>query len=273
MRCFFINLDRLTQRREALERSFVAAAPPTWTLQRVTAIDAEAIRENKIEGTLGPAEKACYLSHAKLIEVNLGGDEPIFILEDDAVFGRKTCHIVDLALKNEAQKLDWDLIYTDVGVTSVGVMADLVRRKRRLAAQKQVEVISLKTLPFFAATAYIVNPKSLSKLHRLLSGSTAINIPYDLMLRKLVQEGRLNAYVLFPFLTSVSDHADASSIQPMETARTELVWNLFRRFIWLEGDFSRHKAVLSAVSHGLSEESWAYAALWAYMIDPSYKLK
>ena len=215
----------------------------------------------------------CYLSHAKLIEANLGDDEPIFILEDDAAFGRKTCLYVDLALKNEAQKLDWDLIYTDVGVTSIGAMADLVQMKRRLAARKQVEAISLKTLPFIAATAYIVNAKSLSKLHRLLSESPAINIPYDLMLRKLVQEGRLNAYVLFLFLTSISDHADASSIQPMEMARTDLVWNLFRRCVWLEGDFSRHKTALPAISRGLSEESWAYAALWANMTDPSFKSK
>jgi GR25 family glycosyltransferase involved in LPS biosynthesis len=276
MRCFFINLNRATQRREALEKSFAAEAPPTWTLQRVTALDAEAIEATKIEGALRPAEKACYLSHVKLIEANLGADEPIFILEDDAVFGKKTCHYVDLALKNEAQKLDWDLIYTDVGITSVGAMADLVQMKRRLAARERVVIISLKTLPFagyIAAAAYIVNAKSLSKLHRLLGESPAINIPYDLMLRKLVHQGRLNAYVLFPFLTSVSDYADASSIQPMGTARTDLVWNLFRQFVWLEGDFSRHKAALGAISHGLSDESWAYAALWANLIDPSFKSK
>jgi hypothetical protein len=98
-------------------------------------------------------------------------------------------------------------------------------------------------------------------------------VPYDLLLRQLVQEGRLRARCIFPFALSLEETSNASTITPGGETRTGFIWYLFRRMIWRDGNYEQHLADVDFVSQGVSAETWAYARLWAAMADPSFRPK
>ena len=95
MRCFYINLDAAAQRRDLLEKNFAQHRGNDWTLTRIAAVDADYVIANGIGGSSTSTEKACFLSHKKAIRESMTIDEPVLILEDDAVFGENTCKIID----------------------------------------------------------------------------------------------------------------------------------------------------------------------------------
>ncbi len=64
MECFYINLDRATERRRAIEANFMNTRMPGWTLTRFPAVDAANV---STPGNLTASEKACFLSHRALI--------------------------------------------------------------------------------------------------------------------------------------------------------------------------------------------------------------
>jgi len=271
MDCFYINLDSETDRKLSITSSFASNADSRWLLTRVPAIDVSYVAQNQIKGTLRAEEKACFLSHRKIIADNAEAGRNIFILEDDVIFGKKTCYFVDLFLNGTAKNLDWDILFTDVGVTHIGVMADFLLQKRKLLGKNQINIVNLDEVVFFGATAYIINKKSLGKVSKILSDVDKFNIPYDTFLRKLVHDRELNGYVLFPFVTSLSDLSRKSQVQPEQTASADRTWNLFRQLIWFEGSVTAHEAMLQEIGRDVGAEARAYATLWGAMADPSFK--
>jgi GR25 family glycosyltransferase involved in LPS biosynthesis len=91
MKSFYINLDNAVARRNSIEDSFARHNNCGWTLERFQAVDAP--------GILRDEEKACFLSHRKLIGENANADEPIFVLEDDTCFAELTFATVDGLLR------------------------------------------------------------------------------------------------------------------------------------------------------------------------------
>lgn len=272
MKCFYINLDSAVERRAAIESNFSAVRKDGWDLTRLAAFDADYVNRHKIAGRLKPAEKACFLSHKKIIAENRESHEPLFIVEDDVLFGRRTFSLVEKFLERR-EELKWDLLYTDVCIPQVGAMADLISLRHQLVAKNEVRCIDLKPLPFAGGTAYIVNPKSKNKIHDLLDPYIELDIAYDLYLRKLIRESRLNGFVLFPFVTSLSQHAQSSLIQSDKTSRTDLVWNLYRQLVWLEADPAQCKALIDYIDRALSVEARMFGTLWAAMTEKSFQLK
>lgn len=141
---------------------------------------------------------------------------------------------------------------------------------RRSLNEKFTKVINLNELPFFGSTAYIVCAKSAQKIYNLLNDETVLDAPYDLFLRKLVYEKRLNAGVIFPFATSVSDDSELSDIQLPGTQKTDLVWNLFRKIVWASGNFINYNALLEEIDNTNDRESRAFGIIWAAMVDPKF---
>jgi len=272
MKSFYINLENATARRNSIEDSFLRHNNCGWTLQRFPAIDADYVRTNKIPGALRDEEKACFLSHRKLIEQNADADQHIFIVEDDTRFAPLTFETIDGLLRPPTPFTEWDLLFTDVGIWSIGAMADLVMLRRQLKPKDQIRLLDLRFLPFFGATAYIVNKSSLKKVLQVITVD-CLDGPYDLFLQKKVSDGALSAFVTFPFLTSSSEHSLNSSLQPKSTERTQLIYEIFKRMIWIEGDSFDPVPLLDQVCQSVDERSNAYGRLWASMIDPGFKLK
>jgi len=272
MKCFYINLEAAASRRQSIENSFANFKTQEFSLERFPAVDIAFVTEHKIEGGLSGVEKACFLSHRSVLRKNLEQGDHVWILEDDQIFSPHTFDLVGNFLNIKAATLEWDIMYTDVGISTVGTMCDLFKLRRDLMARKALECLNLARLPFFGATSYIINGKSVRKISDLI-GEAPLNIPYDLLLRKFIYEGKLNGHVTFPFLTTDSDEAINSSIQKSEFAQTDLLWSLFRKMTWLDGDNFNPTTVLNEIWSGLDMKSQLYGVLWAAMADPGFKAK
>jgi GR25 family glycosyltransferase involved in LPS biosynthesis len=281
MRCVYINLDRDVVRRRNIEQSFAVAnaKAPHWTLERYPAVDIKYVSEHATPGCIAPAEKGCFLSHKHIMQHYSDQTESLFITEDDAVFSPDTLAILEGLLNKIDGVVEWDLLFTDVGIPAIGVMADLLAMTYDIFRKGSIELANLGQLSrlygatsFYGSTAYVINHKSIPKILGLM-GDDPLDLPYDLFLRSMISEGMINAHVTLPFITTVSDDGLSSSIQQSEYAKTDLVWNLFRKMVWLEGGDFDPTAVLNKMLNEIDPRSRQFGALWAIMCDPSFKLK
>jgi GR25 family glycosyltransferase involved in LPS biosynthesis len=209
---------------------------PNWTLTRSVAIDTAYIHDHCTPGRLRPSQKACFLSHRQVIGQSLEHDEPIYILEDDAVFGAGTCRTIELLLDSALAQKEWDIVFTDVGVDRTPDMVELLRRRSEIPEETLLHgmptLLNLRSLPsFFGASAYLINAASKKKLYALLNDHRDLDIEYDIYLRGLILQSRVEGFCLFPFVTTVAREADVSQIQ---TGTTHIIENAFRRLLWRE---------------------------------------
>lgn len=273
MDCFYINLDSAKTRKIHLEQSFSEHKREHWNLRRFSAIDADCVQSNNVPGTLAPSAKACFLSHRQIIKSNLTDERPILLMEDDVALGRHTCEAVDNLLRNE-KTLDWDVAFTDVCIPLLQTMVDLVRLRRQLAATGQIVLLDLVKMVFGGSAAYVVNGRSKRKLAAMLDATDSLSIPYDLFLRKLVYEKKLSAFVFFPFITSLSDFSEVSQIQTSAGSAADLLWNTFRKLIWMDRDLKRQETILGEITSRLcDEESRVFGPIFAAMASKEYQPK
>ena len=281
MKCVYINLDRDAVRRKHIEQSFAVAQAkaPDWSIERFPAVDIRYVSQHATPGCIGPAEKGCFLSHKHIMLRNADQTGNLYITEDDAVFSPDTLCILQGLLRKIEGVVEWDLLFTDIGVPAIGVMADVVAMTQEVFRKGTIELADLVQFSrlygataIYGSTAYVINPKSISKILGLM-GDDPLDLPYDLFLRSLIYKGMINAYVTLPFISTVSDDGLSSSIQRSEHAKTDLVWNLFRKMIWLDGAAFDPTAVLNKMLNEIDPRSRQYGALWAIMSDPSFKLK
>lgn len=273
MDCVYINLASRPDRRDHLENNFGKNRRPGWALSRFDAVDAAWIEAAGIRGTAKPAEKGCFVSHRRAIRQHLSSDGPLMVLEDDVLFGAKTCETIDESLA-KLRESDWDIIFTDICVPSVGTWPDLVRQRRRYEQTKGMQLLGLDRLHFAGATSYILNPRSKRLLAGLLDGVTQIDTAYDLYLRFLIQQGRLRGFVLFPFVTSIADLAEQSSIQSADGASVDVILNWFRRSVWAERDLDMAAAHSAALRDGYgSPEAAVFSGLFEAMLSDRLQVK
>ena len=151
-------------------------------------------------------------------------------------------------------------------------MAELLRLRLRLA-RDEIRALDLRHLGFAGSSGYLLNGNSKSKLYEYLDAVKVFDLPYDLFLRKLTYESKLNSFVLFPFVTSVSEYANSSSIHPDESNRTDLLWNLYRKLVWTEANVGELKSTLAGLEGMLSQEARAFGILSAAIADKGYVSK
>jgi GR25 family glycosyltransferase involved in LPS biosynthesis len=236
MRCVYINLDAEHRRRASVESNFQKTRLPNWSLARFRAIDTAHVHEHGVAGSLTQSEKACFLSHRQVIEQSIDQDGPVYILEDDAIFGIGTCATIEQLLRSDLDDKEWDILFTDVGVDSTKDMAELLRLRsgfrQETISNAEPTIFDLRSLPsFFGASAYLVNASSKKKLYALLTSESDLNVEYDTFLRQLIFQAQIKGLCLFPFITSVAPEADVSAIQ---TGTGHMIRNAFRRLLWRE---------------------------------------
>lgn len=269
--CFYINLETATTRREKLERSFAEHGGARWRLQRFPAIDTDQVLARRIPGTLAPAAKACFLSHRHIISGGLPDERPIFIVEDDVVLGRHSCATIEHFLRTDSAP-PWDIAFTDLCVPMLQTMIDLMSIRGRLAPG-QVVLLDLAKLIFGGSAAYIVNGRSKRKFAALLHSAPSLDVPYDLFIRKLVHDGKIAALTFFPFVTSLSQHSDHSQIHS-DDGGADLIWNTFRRFVWIDRDLDAEKAAMEAITAKFcDQEGSLFGSIVAAMLSKRYRSK
>jgi GR25 family glycosyltransferase involved in LPS biosynthesis len=258
MQCFYINLEHAHVRRKHIEESFQLHCAAGWTLTRFPALDAQYVRQRGIEGRIRDNEKACFASHRELIRATMQDERPILVLEDDAMFCSRTFPALERYLGAESDD-PWDLTFTDVllpDLPSIVLLAQLRQeweRRSRGGTDSEFFFIDLARVNFSAATAYVVHGRSKAKLVGWLESSGGMDLPYDLFLRKLIHEHHLKARSIFPFVTTLAPVADASQMQLAHDEAPNLIWNTFRRLMWVARDVAAEEAALARISQELCE--------------------
>ena len=235
MHCCYINLDQAAQRREFIETSFNRSARPGWTLSRFKAIDTAYVDAHGTQGSRTRREKACFLSHKKAIETQPEDGRHLLMLEDDTLFGKATCEIVDGFLQQNLEK-NWDILFLDVAVLKLSDMMTLYFHRQTLMFDRKVVPLDLEKIAFIGANAYIINAASRHKVLACLEAGMPVNVEYDVYLANQIIAGKLKAAVLFPFVVTLSSQAAESQIQRSSIETINRARNIFRNMMWLESE-------------------------------------
>ncbi len=272
MDCYYINLASETEKRVQLEKNFSEHNTLNWSLQRFEAVDKDFVQKNNVQGLLSDGAKGCFLSHRQVINQNIDSDAHLFIFEDDIVFCKKTQTMLQKI--TATPDFDWDLLYTDICVPNASGMLDLFKLKQECLKNDQLRILDLAEMNFASTAAYIVNKKSTRKVATMLNAMQQLDTPIDLTYRALVHSGQLKAYVVFPFLTSLSSRSEDSNIQSEAHAYTEAVWHGFRKLIWMDGHVQDIQNNIRQIEAGtFSEDAKALRTLLGGTLSENYSVK
>ena len=265
--CVYINLPTASDRRASVEASFAAAASGDWTLHRFEAFEPAGVAA--IAGGATETEKACFASHRTALAQHLGDDDPVLIVEDDAVFAPQAFAGLDAMLSPAGGV---DILYTDAALCDFNLMIHLASRRDGLAERGEYLPVELRGRSFFGATAYAVRGSAKARLHAALTAEPAIDQPYDLFLRDLIHRGEFRAAVCFPFLTTLSPLADGSQIQASDTAVFDATLNAYRRLMFVDRDLDQCRRDAEHLAAHTDEASRLVGGVFAAIVSPAFPL-
>src|ERR1700684_3660359 len=124
----YINMDRSTERRDALEAQF-AAFGCADRYERFAAIDGQRLDRSRSSLTAG--ECGCFESHYRCIKDSLGDDRHLHIVEDDVVFGPRTIPLLDQVIGDAFSQ--GAMVFTDIFVRGELVTIQLLMNYYRLS--------------------------------------------------------------------------------------------------------------------------------------------
>jgi GR25 family glycosyltransferase involved in LPS biosynthesis len=272
MDCFYINLASATERRARLEHNFAQVPHGQWAMHRFNAVDVAQVQSLAVSGRLKDTEKACFLSHQSIMAQQAAGGSAVLVVEDDVLLGQQTfAALDDFVETSQRNGLEWDVVFADICVPMAENMVQLLRLRGQLEASQRTQLIDLKHMLFGGATAYLVNGKSINKLLQCLQSEPKLDVAYDIYLRKLIHQGVLKGYCLFPFVTSLSRDAETSQIQSQGTQLTDLIWNTFRRLVWRERQLSSVDADIQGIRQAThDDEAEKISVILAALLSKSF---
>jgi GR25 family glycosyltransferase involved in LPS biosynthesis len=273
MMCVYINLDEAIDRKESIQETFRCYADPAWKLIRQKAVNKTFVAQEAVPGVSSLSEKACFLSHRSAIQSQLDNDEHLLVLEDDALFGRSTApllgSIVNSALFDSFDMFFLSVIFRDP-ITAL-IMAD---SKKNLAAEQVLKIINLKGVPFYSTLAYVVNRKAKTKLFNLLGNLGEISSPVDDFYAQCVDEQKISAGAVFPFLAGQSCLGDRSQVREYaeDSRLLELSFLLTRAVCWADATEQDWMAYLREIKKIMGEELSAIGVAGAANVLASGRL-
>jgi GR25 family glycosyltransferase involved in LPS biosynthesis len=231
----YINLARAEDRRKTVEGNLADCAfSPDLRFKRFDAVDAVSERVSRTPSSMNPGRTACFLSHLDCLDLSCDNDEHVVIAEDDVLFSPRTEEHLKHVIETFPHQ--WDIIFADVMIFKPN-MAPFLFLKQSLMLKNQFELIDLtKTkIGFAGTTCYVVNKASKKKVHEVLSRHSPMTLPVDVVLREAIRGERLQAYCIFPFITSVTSHARESQVLPDDPVPyvNRLLWVFFRSRVWI----------------------------------------
>ena len=254
MRGHYLNMDRSVERCEAMELQLRRLDLP-W-ISRLRATDARELA-SRPQSPLTQGEIGCFVSHAGAI----GGVPPRavrLILEDDAMLSPQLAEVLEgLSLE---RLLHYDIVFLDCQpMATTGNLLALWQSLQRHTAQAGsspevrratgVDVHEARGLYLWAAAAYLVTPHGRVTLPSLLQACLDAGPceAFDTALHRLIEQGRIRAAVLAPFLaTPRLDCWEATTIagRPQEDIG---VLSAAMRHLFFAGDVSGAQAHAAAV--------------------------
>lgn len=244
MRVVYINLDIQTERRDFVEAQVRRFLPRDWPCERYSAVSKATINPADYASKLPAGAIGLLLSHRDAVRRSLDHDDHLLLLEDDVLLGPSTHAALELAL-SQAHPDAWDLLFTDACIPLPAQMIDFLRLRK--THQGKLMNFDLRKIVFAGSTSIVINRKCKEKYLALLTDDVLFTLPIDLLIRKFVLEGRLNARLAFPFITSLSKFAESSQIQAEGSEMENLLWNTFRQLVWIDRDLASVDASLAKI--------------------------
>lgn len=273
----YINLAQSHKRRQHCESQISKSGLSGY--ERLPGVLGADVAQYYGELNFQPAKLGCWLSHLKAIETSLNNSHHQHILEDDFVFTKvfKSFHDnFDSHLKSLG---DWDIIFCDVdiaGMHNVSSMAALIKRVGELENSNRISFNPAN--PIYAAgnSSYIINKDSKHKIYSLMKNGFHSGLPNDLYLRKLIRDNKVKAFVTLPFVTTVSDDFNESTILgDISKSNPSIMFaTLFRRSLaWGADTRSLLRSFQERINklQPIGDRGIIYAQLVAHFVSKDYK--
>ena len=245
---FYINLERSTGRRAAME-SRLAALGLADAYSRFVAIDGQSL--SGPAGQLSPGAMGCFASHVGVLQRAIGAGAHVHVLEDDVLLSPELIPALKHVLANRALD-EFDILYTDVFVPVDSHSMMMYERERRRLVQvdsrtkaetyQGVSLIELRGRAWASLSSYVVAARAVERIAGLLDAELRAgpSKPVDLIVRKLVNAGTLRAACTIPFLTTLDLTLDLDSTIRSSTGaeqRSRLASSLVRHALYVRPDW------------------------------------
>jgi GR25 family glycosyltransferase involved in LPS biosynthesis len=226
----FINLDRAAERRAAMEKQLAEIRLP-YRLERFAGIDGS-LQAACPEGLL-PGQYGCWLSHLDALERSLRSERHLHVIEDDALLSRKLAILPETVAALDHGST-WDILYLDATLVE---LADMYRMFDWVQQSRPKGLVQLHRIPaeftVYGTLSYVVNSSRKKYVHDFLRAQLASGVPIDNVFASGIRNGRLEAYLTAPFLTSGGDSGLASTVG-YAGGEGFLPWLLFRRLCFFD---------------------------------------
>ena len=227
---FYINLDSCRERASKIKEQLKAIGLES-VFQRFAAVDGHQYTFRSSQFRLTPREVGVWMSHAGAIRKNLGTGNHLHIIEDDALLARALPAFYSRLDKHQVPE-DWDLIFTSIGNVEP-VFADLHQLAGQARNAGRILMLNLSNVRFSSALSYIVRSERKEKLYDLINEGWSSGIPIDLYYRELVLQGKLNAYVTVPFLSTPDLSLDSTIQRPSASLQ---LFRIVNALFYIEAD-------------------------------------
>ncbi len=200
------------------------------------------------ETSLDAGSIGCGLSHLKIMEENFESSEHLHIIEDDIVLHPS----VPKVFEGVADKLEWDLIYTDLyfSLLSPANFYKINEKIKLFREKNQVSLVSLQGIPFSGASSYFVNKNSIKKVHSLIGKEWINNSEKHTMhINRLTQQGKMKVYMFMPFTTTLSAR-NVDSVIDESYNSNRVAMDILRKALYIDADI-----------YTLSKEARSHSAL------------
>jgi hypothetical protein len=262
---YYFNLARNKTRLAALTEHLQRVGA-LERYQRFDAVDGRAIA-GALDSKLPAGALGLWLSHEKLLQVDSRPPLHLHVIEDDAILAKNPVMPFDRLLRHADEKLEWDLIFTDVIVpVSWKVFSRFSEQMKVFEQSGNHVLLSLANIDFSATSSFFLNKTSAAKYAALISGGWASGMPLDIYMRQLVRKGQLKAYITLPFMTSISTQSVRSDIRG-NMDRSRRVFDIFRQGFFQEADREALLAEMRALTQGARVNSLRALFLQAKMFS------
>jgi hypothetical protein len=271
----YINLDRSTARRAAIERQLDHfGLTPLYA--RFAAIDGATI--NAPRSTLKKGEIGCFHSHYRALMSARSRGLGVHIIEDDALLSGHVRPVIEQAIAENVFE-QFDVVFTDIFVPPhLGLLKflkfsfDDLRATRPLKLN-DLKVVDLAEQNFACSTSFVVGAKSIDRVLALYQQEIALGprAPLDLFLRSAVNGRQLRAACLFPFITSFDlDEVARSTVdERSEGTKPPSVVALaaLRYAFFVDCDIARAKRALDAATATMAKKGEEHRAIVVQALD------
>lgn len=272
----FINLERSRERMTACMRE--VSNVDLTSYNRFSAVNGIKVSSDYPDSSYSPGKLGCWLSHLGVIKNSLEHTDHQHVLEDDFVF----TDVFKFFVSNFDQLTipeDWDIIFCDIDLANMHDVSNMGRLIHRVSSLEKANKIAFdEASSLYAAgnSSYIINNASKERIYSLMQEGFNFGLPNDLYLRKLIREGKVKAYVTLPFVTTVSDDFNESTIlgNIAESNPSIVFATLFRRSLAWGADTRGLLQVFQQRINQLQpigDRGMIYAQLVAHFVSQDYQ--